>query len=322
MRRVLVTGAGGFVGRAVLAALAARGVAARAAHRRLPPAAARDAGDAVEVGEIGPDTDWGAALEGVDTVIHLAARVHQMRDTAPDPAAEYARVNAGGTRRLAEAAAAAGVRRMLLASTVKVLGEGAGERPLRGDQPPAPADPYGASKAMAEAALFQAARPGGMEAAVLRPPLVYGPGVRANFLALLRAVDRGIPLPLALVRNRRSLVFVGNLADALLAAAERPAAAGGVFMVSDGPAVSTPQLVRAIGAALGRRPRLVPVPPALIRAAAALAGRRAAAERLLGSLVVDHAELGTRLGWVPPFTLEQGLADTARWYRSQNEGGK
>jgi nucleoside-diphosphate-sugar epimerase len=320
---VLVTGASGFVGRALLGALAERGRPARAALRRPDGGAALPAGtDAAVVGEIDGTTDWASALRGVDVVVHLAARVHMMRDDAADPLAEYRRVNTAGTERLARDAARAGVRRMVFVSSVKVHGEGGGPAPLRASDAPAPADPYGVSKAEAEEALHRVAAETGMEVVVLRPPLVYGPGVGANFLSLFRAVDRGLPLPLGRVRNRRSLVFVGNLADAILRAADHPDAAGRTFLVSDGEPVSTPALIRAVARALGRRPRLLPVPVALLHAAGAATGRGPAVSRLTGSLEVDSAPIRDTLAWTPPATLDEGLAATARWFRSRAGGGK
>jgi nucleoside-diphosphate-sugar epimerase len=311
--RVLVTGATGFVGRHLCAALAARGVGVRAAVRGRPEVPVPGAAEVVEVGDIGPATAWGAALDGVDAVIHLAARVHVMSDDSADPLSEYRRVNTAGTERLARQAAAAGVRRMVLASSVKVNGEETAPGAAFGaSDVPAPADPYGVSKHEAEEALFSVA---GIEGVVVRPPLVYGPGVRANFLALVRAVDRGVPLPLGRISNRRSLVYAGNLADALALCAAHPAAAGRTYLVSDGEPLSTPGLVRALARALGRPARLLPVPPAALRAAGALAGRRAAVARLCGSLVVDDAPLRAELGWAPPLGVDAGLAETVRAYR-------
>lgn len=314
--RVLVTGAGGFVGRAVVPRLAAGGHAVRAAARRggPPPETGRWCEGSVEVGDIGPGTDWARALDGVDAVVHLAARVHRVRDAATDPLAEYRRVNAAGTRRLAEAAARAGVRRLVLLSSVKAVADGPSEAPLDDATPPAPASPYGVSKLEAEEGLAEVSAATGLEAVVLRPPLVYGPGVGANFLGLLRACARGLPLPLGAVRNRRSLVFVGNLADAVALCLEHPAAAGRRFLLHDGPPVSTPDLVRAVAAALGRPARLLPVPPPLLAAGAALLGRRGAAERLAGSLFLDDRGIRETLGWRPPHAMQDGLRATADWY--------
>lgn len=314
---ILVTGADGFVGRALCAALAASGRPARRAVR-----AARSAfPDTVAVGDIGPGTDWRAALEGVACVVHLAARAHVLRESTADSLAEYRRVNVAGTRVLAEQAARAGVQRLVFLSSVKVHGEESPDRPFTERDLPHPADAYGVSKWEAERALRAIERETGLEVVVLRPPLVYGPGVRGNFLRLLRLIARGVPLPLASVRNRRSLIYVGNLADAILAACAAPQAAGGTYLVSDGEAISTPDLARAIARALGVASRLFALPPRLLEIAARTAGRGEEARRLLGSLEVDAALIGRELGFVPRYGLAQGLAETARWFRSVGAAG-
>ncbi len=329
MRRVLVTGAAGFIGRGLCPALAAAGWTVRAALRR--PAVEGLAGaEPVVVGEIGPDTDWRAALAESDAVIHLAARVHVMRETAPDALAAFRRVNTAGTERLARQSAAAGVRRLILVSSIKVNGERTGgertggertggertgDTPFTPDDPPAPADPYGVSKHEAEQALLATATATGLEAVVVRPPLVYGPGVGGNFAALLRLVDRGIPLPLASVANRRSLVGRTNLADLLIRCLDHPAAAGRVFLAADGSEWSTPALIRALARALGRPARLLPCPPLLLRLAGRVTGRGAAVGRLCESLWIDGSAARTALGWQPPLPPEDELARTATWYR-------
>lgn len=310
---ILVSGASGFVGRALCALLAARGRSLRAATRS---AAAAGGHASVPVGDIGPDTDWRAALHGCDAIVHLAAHVHVMRADAVANAA-FHRVNVDGTANFATQAARAGVRRFVFLSSVKVNGESSMERPLREDDPVVPVDAYGASKAEAEARLRTIAADTGMEVVIVRPPLVYGPGVKANFLSLLRVVDVGIPLPLASVDNRRSLVFVGNLVDALERCLDHPAAAGRTFFASDGLDVATPGLVRAMASALGRKPRLFPFPPALLHAAGALSGKSAEVERLTQSLQVDDGAIKTSLGWRAPYSLQQGLAETVAWFRSR-----
>lgn len=308
---VLVTGANGFVGRAV------RTVLRQAGHATLP-AVRRPSGLAEErvVGDIDPATDWRAALSGVESVVHLAARVHVMNDSAMDPLTAFRSINTAGTLNLARQCAAAGVRRFVFVSSVKVNGE---ERaaPYTEADAPAPEDAYALSKWEAEQGLRQIAAETGLEVVILRPPLVYGPGVGANFLALLRAVARGMPLPLGAIDNRRSLIYVGNLAAAILCCLEHPAAAGKTFLVSDGEDVSTSGLVRRMAAALGRPARLLPVPPALLRFAARLAKKSALAIRLLDSLTVDSSAIRRELGWSPPFTLDEGLRETAAWYLSQ-----
>lgn len=310
-RRVLVTGAGGFVGRALLPVLAGGGWEAVGALR----CPAGTAGvEARIVGDIGPDTDWRAALQGVDAVVHLAARVHVMRDAAADPLAEFRRINTAGTRRLAEQAAAAGVRRLVYLSSVKVNGEATDGRPFREADPPQPRDPYGISKMEAERALAEVAAATGLETVVLRPPLVYGPGVKGNFRSLMDLVRRRLPLPFGAVANTRSLIGLANLAGAIALCLDHPAAANRVFLLRDGEDVSTPELVRRLAHALGVPPRLVPVPAAALRLAGQLVGRAAAVERLLGSLAVDDAAIRRDLGWRPAASLDSGLAEAVAWH--------
>ena len=313
--RVLVTGADGLVGRRVCEKLAAGGRPLRASVRSLKSGAAPPAEDVVATGPVGPDTDWSRALEGVDGVIHLAARVHVLRDPAPDPLAEHRKVNTEGTLNLARQAASAGVRRVVFASTVKVNGETTPGGPFTEDDPPSPRDPYAMSKWEAEQALGRLSA-GGPEIVVLRPPLVYGPGVRGNFRRLLRAVDRGVPLPLGRATALRSLLYLDNLVHALVTCLDHPLAAARTYLVSDGEDVSAAELVRRLGRALNRTPRLVSVPVGLVRALAGLAGRSADVQRLLSPLQVDARRIREELGWAPPFTLDQGIAETARWYRS------
>ena len=322
---VLVTGASGFLGRPVTRALLARGATVRGLAR--PGSAPLEPGvEPAPADGLHDREGLRRALAGAHAVVHLAARVHVMRDAAADPLAEFRRVNVEGTRTLLDESIRAGARRFLFASSVKALGEG-GDVVLVDDTPPAPADPYGVSKLEAEAVVREMADAAGVHAPILRFPLIYGPGVGANFLKLLRSVDRGIPLPFGRVRNRRSALYVGNAAAAVVAALESPAAARETFLVSDGDDHSTPELVRRIARALGRPARLVPVPPMLF-AGAGRAGdllsrvmpiplTTAAVHRLLGSLAVDPARFFRFTGFVPPFTVEQGLAATAAWYRGQ-----
>jgi nucleoside-diphosphate-sugar epimerase len=308
--KILVTGATGFVGRALLPRLVEEGCQVRAALRA--PSQALPAGvEAMQVGEIGPRTDWREALAGVGAVVHLAARAHVLDEASPDAFALYRAVNALGALTLAEAAAAAGVRRFVFLSSVRAHGARTTGVPFTESSPLAAEDPYGRSKAEAEVGLARVARGTGLEPVVLRPPLVYGAEARGNFARLIRLVGRGIPLPLGSVRNRRSLLYVGNLVDAIVQSLRHPAAAHETFLLSDGEDVSTPELVRRIARALGRPARLMPVPPALLRFGGALAGRRDDVARLLDDLVVDSARIRARLGWTPPYTLDQGLAETA-----------
>lgn len=306
--RVLLTGASGFVGGALLPALGSRGMAVRPVFRSAAQAAAT--ADAVMVPGLDADTDWAAALQGIDVVIHAAARAHIMRDEALDPLMEYRLVNVQGTLNLARQAARAGVRRLVFISSVKVNGESSlPGKAFAADDPPAPEDAYGTSKAEAEAELWRAARATGMELTIIRPVLVYGPGVKGNFLSMLRWVQRGVPLPLgAVTGNRRSLVALDNLVDLICTCIEHPGAANQVFLASDGEDLSTADLLMRIGTALGRPARLLPVPVALLRLGARMLGRQAVAQRLLGSLQVDITKNQDLLGWRPPLSVEQGLA--------------
>jgi nucleoside-diphosphate-sugar epimerase len=312
---VLVTGADGFVGRELCAALAAAGRRFRPAVRA--PRAALE--DAAVVGDIGPATDWRRALESVDSVVHLAARTHVLRETAADPLAEYRRVNVAGTERLARTAAASGVRRLVFLSSVKVNGEASAGRPFTEDDIPRPEDGYGISKWEAEQALARVAGETGLETVVLRPPLVYGPGVKGNFLRLMRWIARGVPLPLGAIENRRSLVYSGNLVDAIVRSLDAPAAAGRTYLVADGEDLSTPELVRRLARALGVQARVPAFPLAPIALAAALAGKRAEFARLAGSLQVDSSRARRELDWRPRHSLSQGLAEAAAWFLESGE---
>lgn len=313
---ILVTGATGFVGGHLCRLLLDGGYRVRGALRRAPTQGALIEGvEPVSVGEIGPDTVWTDALRDVSCVVHLAARVHVLRETDPDPLAAFRRDNVQATVRLAQAAGSAGVRRLVFASSARVNGPGSGEAPFRETDLPAPAEPYEQSKLEAERGLADVAAATGLECVTLRAPLVYGPGVKANFLSLMRAMDRRWPLPLGAIRNRRSLIYAGNLAGAMLAACAHPRAAGRTFLVSDGEDVSTPELARRIAAALGRKAWLPRIPVGLLRAAGRLIGREGAVERLCASLQVDSSAIRDELGWRPQHSMAQGLEQTARWYR-------
>ena len=314
MRRVLVTGASGFIGRALCAESLGRGIGVIGALRRaggtLPPEA-----QFLVVGELIPDCDWLPALHTVDTVVHLAARVHVMRETASDPLTEFRLVNVDGTMNLARQAAASGVRRFVYLSSIKVNGEQTlpGQRFTEKDQT-IPEDAYAVSKREAEQWLLRLASEVGMEVVIIRPPLVYGPGVKANFLTMMRWLYRGLPLPFGAVRNKRSLVALDNLVDLIITCIDHPAAANQVFLAGDGEDLSTPDLLQRLGQALGKPARLIPVPAGMLRRAASLLGKGAVAQRLLGSLQVDIAKARTILGWNPPVTVDDALQATARHF--------
>lgn len=315
--RILVTGATGFVGRSLCEKLLLNDVELRGTVWAAEPATNLQAGvQAVPIETIGPDTDWSETLSGIETVIHLAARVHVMDETSGDPLTAYRQVNVAGTENLARQAAAQGVKRLIFLSSVKVHGEET-EVPYTEQLSPAPQDPYGVSKLEAENLLHKISAETGLEVVIIRPPLIYGPGVKANFLNLLKIVDKGIPLPLASITNVRSLLYLGNLIDAIILCANHPQAAGQVFLVSDGEDVSTSELVRRVATALDRPARLLSFPPSLMRLAGKLTGKSMAVDRLLGSLVIDSGKIRRELGWMPPYTMAEGLAATAKWYKSR-----
>jgi nucleoside-diphosphate-sugar epimerase len=302
----LITGASGFVGQALCAALGTQGHTVRAACRT--NSSQTDAVDCVVIGNIDTSTDWSTALQGIDTVIHLAARVHVMADSAPDPLAEFRKVNVDGTLNLARQASAAGVRRYVFMSSIKVNGESTQPGQAFTEQDAAnPQDPYAISKHEAELGLRQIAAETGLAVFIIRPPLVYGPGVKANFAALMRAVQRGWPLPLGAIHNRRSLVALDNLVDFIITCATHPQAANQTFLISDGQDLSTTELVLAMAQAAGVPARLLSVPVWALQAASSLLGKGDAVQRLCGNLQVDISKARQLLGWVPPVSVAQGL---------------
>lgn len=289
-----VTGGSGFVGARLVHQLAASGFAVTAAVR-----GALDAQGA---------PNWADELAGHDVVVHCAARVHVMDERSADPLAEFRRVNVQGTLNLARRAAAAGVRRFVFISSIKVNGEQtAPGRPFTAFDVPAPQDAYGMSKAEAEAGLRQLADETGMQLVIIRPVLVYGPGVKGNFRSMMTWLGRGVPLPLGAIDNRRSLVSLDNLVDLIVTCIDHPAAVGQIFLVSDGADLSTSQMLRCMGQAMGKRVRLLPVPVAWLLGGAAMLGKRGMAQRLCGSLQVDIGHTCETLEWTPPVTLEEGF---------------
>ena len=304
--RVLITGASGFVGRALSAEAVSRGVAVLGATRTRHDLPA-DASNIV-VPRVDGSTDWRDALPGCSALVHLAARVHVMQETTADPLTEFRRVNVQGTLNLARQAAAAGARRFVFVSSIKVNGEATqpGER-FTAEDAVAPLDAYGISKMEAEQGLRQIGQQTGMEVVIIRPPLVYGPGVKANFAALMRAVQRGWPLPLGAVHNQRSLVALDNLVDFIVTCIIHPHAANQTFLVSDGQDLSTTELVRGMALAAGVPARLLPVPVWALQAGASLLGKGDAVQRLCGNLQVDMSKARSLLGWVPPVSVSEGL---------------
>lgn len=315
--KVLVTGATGFVGQELCRELLGNGFKIRAGTRSgaaLGQKLHRDV-EVAEVGEIGPDTDWTRALEGINTVVHLAARVHVMYEHALNPFDAFRIVTVEGTERLARAAVDAGVRRFIYVSSIKVNGESTSHNTAFTEaDTPTPQDPYGMSKWEAEQTLNHIASNSTLEIVILRPPLVYGPGVGGNFIRLLNWVTRGIPLPLASVHNLRSLVYVGNLVDALVTCITHANAKGNTFLISDGYDISTAELIRSIAVVMGKQSRLFTMPEDVIRMLGQLTGKSAEVSRLIDSLVVNSSKIRIELGWQPPFSLSEGLHATVEWY--------
>jgi len=357
---VLVTGANGFIGRALCKRMLADGYQVRGAVRDGRQMTVLPSGvERVQIGNIGPKTDWSKALAGIDGIVHLAARVHVMRESVADPIAAFRQVNVAGTERLARQAAEAGVKRLVYISSVKVNGEGTEIRGRRSEirdqrsevrgqrsgdggrrsevrdqrseagnriedrggavfsekDVPEPHDPYAVSKWEAEQVLRDVEADTGLEVVILRPPLVYGPGVKANFLRLFKIVERGIPLPFAKIDNQRSFIYLDNMIDAIITCINHPGAAGQTFLISDGEDVSTPELIRRIALVLGKPARLFSIPLFLMRLTGKLLGKSAVTDRLFGSLTIDSTKIRRELEWKPPYTMKHGLKETAKWYK-------
>lgn len=308
MGKVLLTGSTGFVGFSVMTRLRSF------PHFEVLPAARSTSHvtpldiPMVIVGDMDADTDYSAAVVDVDVVVHTAARAHIMRDEVADPLAEYRKVNVDGTLNLARQAASTGVKRLIYISSIKVNGERTQDGSCyRHSDTPAPEDAYGVSKCEAEQGLLEIARATGLEVVIIRPPLVYGPGVKGNFKSLVSIAHKNLPLPLGAVHNKRSLVALDNLVDLIITCIDHPAAAGQTFLVSDDQDVSTTELLKLMTLAAGKKPRLLPVPAGLLRFGATMLGKKAMADRLLGNLQVDITHTKETLGWKPPITLEEGI---------------
>jgi nucleoside-diphosphate-sugar epimerase len=311
---ILVTGASGFVGRAVCGRALLLSFKVKGSHRSVNSGALVPEGvEKLLMASIDGDTDWSNALDGVDTVIHLAGRVHVLGDPGPDELSIYRRMNTAATERLARMAATR-ARRFVYVSTIKVNGEETFTTPFTESDTPKPQDAYAISKWEAEQVLRRIGAETGLEVVILRPPLVYGEGVGANFGRLIRLVERRIPLPLRSVANRRSLLFVKNLADAILWSISHPKAVSETFLLSDGEDISTPELVRRMADAMKLSTRMFWFPSSLLTVSARIAGKSAEAKRLFGSLTLDSTKFRLKTGWAPSYTLSQGIKETVAWY--------
>ena len=304
--RVLITGASGFVGRALALEASGRDIPLRIALRR-PDALLSGRFDAAAVGELDAETDWGAALDGVEVVVHCAARTHVMRELSDDPWRDFRRTNVEGALQLARQSVRAGVRRFVFISSILVNGPQTSFKPFCADDIPVPSSLYAKSKYEAEIALQDLSRETGLELVVIRPPLIYGPGVKGNFEAMIRWIERGIPLPLGAVNNKRSFIALDNITDFILGCLQRTAAANHTFLISDGEDMSTPDLLRRIGQALGKTVRLFPVPPRMLWAGARLVGKPDMARKLVGSLQVDSSATCKTLNWSPPISVDEAI---------------
>ncbi len=315
---ILLTGATGFVGSALTQHLHQQGHSLTATVRRvtdnLPPSIQQ-----IPLGDLLPNTDWTSVLNNVDTVIHLAARVHIMRDTAANPLEEFRRTNTAATLNLAQQAAAAGVHRFIYLSSIKVNGEYTVlNKPFTEDKINASTnDPYGLSKYEAEQGLKEIAQQADMEIVIIRPPLVYGAGVKGNFQSMMNWLTKGIPLPLGGIHNQRSLVALPNLIDLIIICIDHPAAANQTFLVSDGEDLSTTELLKRLSKVLGKKPRLLPVPQKLLEISLNLIGQKAIAQRLCGNLQIDMTHTRELLDWTPPVSVDEALWQTAETYLKQ-----
>ena len=310
MQKILITGANGFVGAALCEELTRRQLPFSAAARtKLTPSM-------FPIGDLSATTNWTEALESCSVVIHLAARVHVMQENAADALGAYREINVAATMNLARQAAQHGVKRFVFVSSVKVNGESTLAKPFTASDIAAPQDPYGQSKHEAECALREFSRQNGMEVVIVRPPLVYGPGVRANFHRLMRLANTGLPLPLGAVRNRRSMVALDNLVDLLILCSSHPRAAGETFLVSDDHDVSIGQLLKMLSTAMGKRSCLLPVPASCLIFVATLLGQSMQARRLLESLQVDISHTKQTLDWLPVVSLPEAVRKTASAFLS------
>jgi len=312
-QRVLVTGATGFVGSALVSALNKQSGCLPVSVVRSKAATPVGNSQSFCIPDISSSTEWRDCLKGVAVIVHAAARVHVMKEVAVDALSEFRKINVEGTVNLARQAAQAGVKRFVFISSIKVNGEETHPgRPFTADDNPAPSDPYGISKQEAEEALLALSQETGMEVVIVRPTLIYGPGVKANFRSMMGWLKKGIPLPFGAIYNKRSLVSLENLISLILVCLTHPNAAGQIFLVSDGVDLSTTELLSRTAEALGVKSRLIPVPVRLLVFCAVALGRRALSQRLCGSLQVDISKTQTLLGWNPPVSVQDALNRTAK----------
>ena len=315
MKKILVTGATGFIGQAVVQELLKQAFNVNAAVRKLSPDLP-DAVTQVEIGDLSALPENISILQNIDIVIHIAARAHIMNETQSNPLAEFRKVNTTGTLNLARQAAEAGVKRFIFISSIKVNGEITQPgNPFKAEITNPPTDPYGLSKFEAEHGLMSLAKNTGMEIVIIRPPLVYGPGVKANFLSMIKWVDKGAPLPLGAIHNQRSLVALGNLVSFICHCINHPKAANEVFLIADGEDVSTTQLLQKVAKALGKKAHLLPIPVSLMRFAARLIGKQSVASRLFDSLQVDSSKARALLEWEPVISMDEQLKILTTFYK-------
>ena len=304
--RVCLTGSTGFLGKRLTQTLSSESAIDLTATARVPLRV--ESATAVEISEIDGQTSWSTALHNQQVVIHTAARAHIMKDSVSDPLTEYRKVNVDGTLNLARQSAESGVKRFIFISSIKVNGEQTAiGQPFQPDDEAKPIDPYGISKWEAEQGLQQIATDTGMEVVIIRPPLVYGPGVKGNFANLIKLVSKGLPLPLGAIHNQRSMIALDNLADLIITCIDHPKAANQVFLASDGQDLSTTELLQGLARAMGRPSRLLPIPGALLSLAASVSGKKSNADRLLGSLQVDISKTRDLVYWTPPLSVDEGL---------------
>ncbi|RKZ24837.1 hypothetical protein DRQ26_06880 [bacterium] len=315
---ILITGATGFIGSALVNSFVTHPSFSISVAVRSDSVQFSSAVRCFLVGDLDADSDWSAPLQGMDVVIHTAARVHIQSDNRADSLTEFRRINVAGTLNLARQAKAAGVKRFIYLSSIKVNGEVTEPgSPFLSEQQPAPVDPYAVSKYEAETGLLQLVPEVGFDVVIIRPPLVYGPGVKANFESMLRWLSRGIPLPLGGIDNQRSLLALDNLIDLITICVDHPAAKNQIFLAADGKDLSTTELLQQLANALGRPIRLFPLPFKILEIGAILLGKRTLTQRLCGSLQVDISKAQELLGWIPPLSVDQGLIKTARWYKDE-----